>query len=162
MSGFLIQLVKEIVENYAEGNQAAQVDYYLKNYQNRKHLGFLRQYLSSRLQYIVSFKIRYHGGYSKKLYTSWNKYVSSSALRLEKKLSKYWKKAQQVNSWLFLFQNIELSEWEFLNILTEPISLNQLLLYQTTKTNHSMAIIINICIKGIISILELNRFLYKK
>lgn len=55
----------------------AKLDYYLKNPENMRDLNYLRQYLMSKKEHIVSFRICYHGGYSQTLYKSWYKYVKN-------------------------------------------------------------------------------------
>jgi hypothetical protein len=56
----------------------SKLDYLLKNNKyNRDQIG---QYLLSKKIYIISDKIKYHGGYSKLLYKLWNKYVSKGKI----------------------------------------------------------------------------------
>lgn len=52
----------------------ANLDYFLKDPQNLAVLQ-LRQYLPAQKENITSYRICYHGGYSKHMYAEWNAYV---------------------------------------------------------------------------------------
>jgi hypothetical protein len=68
-------LRKEIISNLELGTSIAKLDHLIKNDSKTIQIG---QYLPSIKQLITSERIKYHGGYSKKLYRSWNNYVISS------------------------------------------------------------------------------------
>lgn len=91
------ELQQAITENYETGSAIVNMDYYLKDPQNLKSSGMLRQYLVSSKEYIASDRILYHGGYSKGLYSGWANYVKQGRSDLPKKVSKLADRVQQVN-----------------------------------------------------------------
>lgn len=60
----------------------------------------MRQFLTSSIENIASFRVRYHGGYSKSLYRDWCKYYNIGRVELPKKIVKLCSKVQLVNDWL--------------------------------------------------------------
>jgi hypothetical protein len=83
----------------------AKLDYFLKQQPNNKknNTKKIRQYFVAKKENITSYRINYHGGYSKLLYTSWNTYVTNTRKELSHKNYKLNSKIQNINIWVSYF-----------------------------------------------------------
>lgn len=117
------------------------MDYYLKDPQNLKASGMLRQYLVSSKEYVASDRILYHGGYSRGLYCGWANYVKQGRNDLPKKVSKLSDRVQQVNEWVQNFKDLSFIELPLVEVLLGALSLNQIKCLQLKKVEETFGIV---------------------
>lgn len=88
--------VAEQWELWSLGNAMSSLDYVLKDPNTAKKLD-IAPYLPTRI--ISSWKVLYHGGYSKSIYQSWNNYVELGRKKLTSKINKYHNTIQSIHGW---------------------------------------------------------------
>lgn len=104
----------------------------------------------------------YHGGYSKGLYGGWANYVKQGRSDLPKKVSKLSDRVQQINEWVQNFKDLSFIELPLMEVLFGALSLNQLKCLQLNKIEDTFGIVNQICMKGVLTILQVGKFLYRQ